>query len=225
MLISLLLASMLAQILYGLSDYCMPKEIAADIALMYFGKMAYATNWISFLSAATTGLFLVYKHIHKVQKRTVSTILSVSLPIQSFVSIFYWYKHIFDPMSFQKEKFVKAGIGLSLYTSLVQHLFPLICLLVVWRAIPLLGDKKLYVWICLFVCSYGAVSCFGYAKTAEWQYPFLNSLSKIQILVLFLVALCSIIFIYELLAIVEKKRKGASKIVQNRHGKKKRKTK
>jgi len=197
----------LGLIFYGLTDYCLPQPVANETNQMFLGKFSYATNWVSCFSAITLIFFLLYLALPRVARHPLKLALSISLPLQLFVCAFYWGLYFKNPLAFQKQKFIDQGIVTSMFTSLVQHAFPLFGLIVTWWYHPIYISRKVYFALMALVTAYFVFACLFYIKEREWPYPFLNQMKVPYIAALFVAVSLSILIIYEVLRYVEKIRR------------------
>lgn len=219
MILDILIVLLTIASIYGFSDYSNPTIVVNFIKALPFGKFSYATNWCLFMSIAAFILYIVQILIKfRIINASLKALLTISLPPSILVNSIYWILSIRNPLNFREQETLKYNAYTPIFSSLCQHLFPLLGLFLIWIKIPISVNRRFHFVSMLINIGFIFVSICGYFTSKRWPYPFMARMSIVEAIVLFTVSSILISIIFEILISLEKirRKKNIRKLIESK---------
>lgn len=205
MIRAILVTASLLLTLYGLLDSSKTKSVLESASILWLGKFSYALHWSLILTASTLFLYLV-----KCKRLTFVTslckgFLTLALPFHLTLCLIYGFFIIRSPLTYLSAVLKPREILKSQLFNIMQGLFSLFGLLLVWSRVSLSLEsciRNTYIIFCLLQC---LLVFIEYKYSGVWPYNFMNNKERSSFYFLVFLVICSAIFIT--FRCIEKKRR------------------
>ncbi|KCZ80509.1 hypothetical protein H312_02071 [Anncaliia algerae PRA339] len=183
--------------LLGCFNFGVPLEILEEEKNIYMGKLRHLTTQGLYLTVFTliTGQLLERGLVFLNQFH--ATMLVITLPLEFLILLMYWTLYIYDPKTLYPAEFYDKNIRTTHFGNLCVHFFPFIALLLEAKEKDLKKKYYHYIIILFFSFKYFAMSHLFFYYNGFFPYPFLNVLSFLQRICLFLGATLLFLILYE----------------------------
>lgn len=218
MIRGLLVLSSLLLTLFGLSGFSKTEEALRASSSLWLGRYTFAIHWSLLLTAAALFFYLIkFKSVPLVAPLSRAT-LTCALPFHLSVCLIHSLYVLSDPIPHLKSVFSLRRFFQSSFFSIVQCLFSLFGLILVWSRVSLSlgrGIRNLFVVFCLAQCLILVVS-----KKIDGKWPYREFTESKRIPFLFLLFFSISMLVFLVLRYAEEKRR-ISKIKQTMASQKK----